>query len=89
MKLHLSAILLSSFAIYAYRNLIPLATFHGKPLDLHRKGESGWSSLIWWRIGCLALAGIVVPAAMPREYIPVDPQVRRAGDRPKYRVYRK
>ncbi|KAL7411452.1 hypothetical protein BDY24DRAFT_353656 [Mrakia frigida] len=76
-KPHLSFLLLSAFALYAYRNLWPLATFHGHPLDiaLHRgKGGDGWPSLVWWRVGLLGLVSVAVPLLVPRVYTAVDPE---------------
>ncbi|KAL7412630.1 hypothetical protein BDY24DRAFT_442169 [Mrakia frigida] len=74
-KPHLAFLLFFAFSLSAYRNLYPLATFHGQPLDIavHRgKRGDGWTSLVWWRVGILALVGVAVPLLVPRTYIPVD-----------------
>ena len=45
-------------------------TFTLRPLDA-REGR-----LLWIKIGLLAVAGIVLPLTSPRQYTPVDPEVR-------------
>ena len=44
-------------------------TFTLRPLDA-REG-----TLVWIKIGLLAVAGIVLPLTSPRQYIPIDPKV--------------
>ncbi|KAH9059057.1 hypothetical protein EDB87DRAFT_1832312 [Lactarius vividus] len=52
---HLSSLLLSTFSVYAYRNIWPLLTFTLSPVD-------AWEGpLLWVRIGLLAFAAIVIP----------------------------
>ncbi|KAI0045217.1 P-loop containing nucleoside triphosphate hydrolase protein [Auriscalpium vulgare] len=65
---HLTIVLLSAFAVYAYRDLWPLATFTLAPLD-QREG-----SLLWARIAVLGIASILIPLAIPRKYVPHDPK---------------
>ncbi|KAI0052966.1 hypothetical protein FA95DRAFT_1579668 [Auriscalpium vulgare] len=65
---HLTVVLLSAFAVYAYRDLWPLATFILTPLD-EREGP-----LLWARIAVLGIASILIPLTIPRKYIPHDPQ---------------
>lgn len=76
-KRHLAPLLFAAFALYFYRNVWPLCTFHGKPKDLalHRKGGDGWRSLTWWRCALLGVAGVLVPLLVPRTYEPSDPSV--------------
>ncbi|KAI0052513.1 P-loop containing nucleoside triphosphate hydrolase protein [Auriscalpium vulgare] len=65
---HLTIVLLSAFAVYAYRDLWPLATFTLTPLD-KREGP-----LLWAKIAALGIASILIPLTIPRKYIPLDPK---------------
>ncbi|KAI0066587.1 hypothetical protein BV25DRAFT_1403282 [Artomyces pyxidatus] len=65
---HLNVLLLSSFGVYAYRDLWPLATFTLSPVDLSE------GVLLWAKIGLLAFASIFVPLTIPRQYIPYNPK---------------
>ncbi|KAH7908629.1 P-loop containing nucleoside triphosphate hydrolase protein [Hygrophoropsis aurantiaca] len=64
---HLSILLLAIFAIFALRDLFPLATFTMQPEDI----DEGW--LLWAKITILALIGVLLPLITPRQYIPFDP----------------
>lgn len=66
---HLAFVLASTWFIYAYRDLWPLATFNLSPRDAQE------GVLLWVKIGVLTIAAVVVPLCMPRQYVPVDPQV--------------
>ncbi len=67
---HLSSLLLGTFSVYAYRNIWPLLTFILSPVD-------AWEgTLLWVRIGLLAIAAVVIPLLVPRQYIPIDPKAR-------------
>ncbi|KAI0068087.1 hypothetical protein BV25DRAFT_1834393 [Artomyces pyxidatus] len=65
---HLSVLLLATFAIYAYRDLWPLATFTQSPIDT-REGP-----LLWAKIAVLGFAAIVLPLTVPRKYTPYNVQ---------------
>jgi hypothetical protein len=67
---NLNTVLLATLATYLYRDILPLATFDEQPLDI----EEG--RLLWARIVILAGTAIFIPLLMPRQYIPVDDQVR-------------
>ncbi|VDB86203.1 unnamed protein product [Peniophora sp. CBMAI 1063] len=64
---HLTLILLTGFAVYAYRNVWPLMTYTLNPVDSE-------GALLWVKITLLGVAGIVIPLITPRRYIPVDPE---------------
>ncbi|KAH9986083.1 hypothetical protein BJV74DRAFT_845474 [Russula compacta] len=65
---HLSSLLLITFSVYAYRDIWPLLTFTLLPAD-------GWEgTLLWKKIGILAVAGVLIPLFMPRQYVPLDPK---------------
>lgn len=66
---HLATVLLVPWAVYIYRDVWPLATYHLVPAD----GAEG--ALLWAEVGVLSLAAIVVPLAIPTEYVPYDPEV--------------
>lgn len=66
---HLNTILLFSWAVYAYRDLWPLATFTLEPVDASE------GALLWAKIGVLTFVATVLPIVVPRQYIPVDPKV--------------
>ncbi|KAJ7088646.1 P-loop containing nucleoside triphosphate hydrolase protein [Mycena epipterygia] len=63
---HLNIILLTSLAVYFYRDIVPLASFNQIPLDASE------GSILWAKIGILGLAGIVVPLTIPRRYTPIN-----------------
>ncbi|KAK0220046.1 hypothetical protein IW262DRAFT_1273460 [Armillaria fumosa] len=62
---HLNTVLTITTSIYVYRDIAPLATLTGVPLD-----ASG-ACILWTKIAVL-LTGIVILLFVPREYIPVD-----------------
>lgn len=62
--------LLSAWAVYAYRDVWPLLTYHLKPLDVAE------GPVIWVKISILTLAAIAIPAFRPRHYVPYNPAVR-------------
>ncbi|SJK98372.1 uncharacterized protein ARMOST_01637 [Armillaria ostoyae] len=64
---HLNIVLTLTTSIYVYRDIAPLATFTGVPLDASE------GSILWTKIAVLLFTGIVIPLFVPREYIPVDP----------------
>ncbi|KAH7905541.1 hypothetical protein BJ138DRAFT_1017581, partial [Hygrophoropsis aurantiaca] len=66
-SIHLSTLLLATFAVFVLRDLFPLATFTMQPEDI---GE-GW--LLWAKIAILALISVVLPLITPRQYVPFDP----------------
>lgn len=67
---HLVTLLLFTFAVFAYRDVWPLATYTHVPMDLSE------GALLWVKLGVLTLSAIVVPLCIPRVYVPVDPKVR-------------
>ncbi|KAK0192591.1 hypothetical protein F5146DRAFT_1102469 [Armillaria mellea] len=64
---HLNTVLTITARIYVYRDIAPLATFTGVPLDASE------GCILWTKIVLLLFTGIVIPLFVPREYIPVDP----------------
>ncbi|CAL1706378.1 unnamed protein product [Somion occarium] len=67
-KNHLHVVLIASFALFAYRDLWPLATYTLTPAD----GAEGW--LLWTEVGVLSFAAVFIPLVSPRQYVPVDPE---------------
>ncbi|KAG9103574.1 hypothetical protein FRC06_009826 [Ceratobasidium sp. 370] len=65
---HLVTLLLIALGVYAWRDLMPLATFSLHPAD----AAGGW--LTWTRIGILSVTAVVVPLCIPRPYVPLDPR---------------
>ncbi|KAK0220002.1 hypothetical protein IW262DRAFT_1381904 [Armillaria fumosa] len=65
---HMNVILLSTSAVYVYRDIAPLATFDNVPQD-SREGP-----LLWIKTGILLFIAILIPLIIPREYTPVDPK---------------
>lgn len=66
---HLNAVLLSSWAVYVYRDVWPLATVTLQPLDASQ------GPLFWARFALLTVAGVVIPLVIPLPYVPLDPAV--------------
>ncbi|KAJ1309715.1 hypothetical protein OPQ81_006480 [Rhizoctonia solani] len=65
---HLVVLLLIALGVYAWRDLVPLATYDLHPAD----SAGGW--LTWSRIGVLTFASAIVPLCIPRVYVPLDPK---------------
>ncbi|KAG2065985.1 P-loop containing nucleoside triphosphate hydrolase protein [Suillus decipiens] len=63
---HLATLLFAVFAVFAYRDLWPLITFHDRPKDFKE------GSLLWAKVTILFLSSIVFPLVSPRQYVPVD-----------------
>lgn len=70
---HLNAVLLSSWAVYVYRDVWPLATVTLQPLDASE------GCLFWVSFALLTIAGAAIPLVIPHPYIPLDPAVRQTG----------
>ncbi|KAJ8594874.1 hypothetical protein M405DRAFT_929881 [Rhizopogon salebrosus TDB-379] len=64
---HLATLLLAIFAVFAYRDLWPLITFHQHPKELKE------GTLLWAKVVVLFLTSVVFPLVSPRQYIPIDP----------------
>ena len=78
---HLSTLLLITFSVYAYRDIWPLLTFTLVPAD-------DWEgTVLWVKMGLLAVAGVVIPLISPRQYIALDPKVRRFSPLPGHLTY--
>lgn len=67
---HLNCVLVTFWAVYAYRDLWPLATFTLHPLDIAE------GALLWVKLSLLSIASILVPILIPQRYVPLDPEVR-------------
>ncbi|KAK0496137.1 P-loop containing nucleoside triphosphate hydrolase protein [Armillaria luteobubalina] len=65
---HMNVVLLSTAAVYVYRDIAPLATFDNIPQD------SQEGSLLWIKTGFLLFTAILIPLIIPREYTPVNPK---------------
>ncbi|KAL1717785.1 P-loop containing nucleoside triphosphate hydrolase protein, partial [Schizophyllum commune] len=65
--LHLNAILFIALAVYAIRDLAPLASYGGHPLDAE-------GPLLWATIGLLLVTGVFIPLVTPGTHIPVKPE---------------
>ncbi|KAF7965838.1 hypothetical protein HWV62_41236 [Athelia sp. TMB] len=63
---HLALVLFVTFAVYACRDLWPLATFTESPVDINE------GTLLWAKISLLGLTGVVIPLVKPRVHIPID-----------------
>ncbi|KAI0066574.1 P-loop containing nucleoside triphosphate hydrolase protein [Artomyces pyxidatus] len=63
---HVNVLLLSSFGVYAYRDLWPLATSVLSPVDQPE------GVVLWVKIVLLAFASVVIPLTVPRQYIPYN-----------------
>lgn len=62
-------LLLTATAVYVYRDIWPLATYHQRPIDAN-------DGLLWVKLVILTLTSLCVPLFIPRRYIPVDPKVK-------------
>ncbi|KAJ7078496.1 hypothetical protein C8R44DRAFT_836696 [Mycena epipterygia] len=65
---HLNALLLSTFCVYFYRDIFPLATFPLTPMDL-------WEGrLLWPKVITLFAVSGIIPLVIPRQYTPLNPK---------------
>ncbi|KAJ6498479.1 hypothetical protein C8R47DRAFT_1212167 [Mycena vitilis] len=64
---HINTVLGFQTALYAYRDVYPLATYTLSPLD------SDEGAVLWVKIALLFVAAVGVPLTVPRAYVPVDP----------------
>ncbi|KAF7304266.1 hypothetical protein HMN09_00827900 [Mycena chlorophos] len=65
---HLNVVLATALLVYLLRDVVPLATYKLSPSD-------AWEGrLLWTKIVVLCITGGVIPLAMPRQYIPLDPK---------------
>ncbi|KAI1795060.1 hypothetical protein LXA43DRAFT_1080347 [Ganoderma leucocontextum] len=65
---HSVIVLLVTWVVYVYRDLWPLATFTLQPADASE------GAFLWAKVGMLTFAAVLIPLAVPRQYIPVDPK---------------
>jgi hypothetical protein len=66
---HLNSLLLVTVVVYFYRDILPLSTYTSRPLDV----SEGW--ILWSKISVLTFTGLVLPLVIPRQYVPVNPEV--------------
>ncbi|KAF7368881.1 ATP-binding cassette transporter [Mycena venus] len=65
---HLNTVMLCTFLVYFFRDVFPLATFSLAPKDL-------WEGqLLWPKVMMLFAVSVIIPVAIPRQYIPLDPK---------------
>ncbi|KAI0656583.1 multidrug resistance-associated ABC transporter [Cubamyces menziesii] len=57
---HLSFVLLLTWAVYVYRDVIPLGTTTRSPADAHE------GTLLWVKFAVLTISAIVIPVLVPR-----------------------
>ena len=67
---HNILVLLTVLAVYIYRDVWPLANYGKTPIDV----EEG--KLLWAKLTILTITAVLIPLFIPREYIPIDPDVR-------------
>ena len=72
MTRHNNSILFVALAVYAYRDIWPLATYTESPVD----GSEG--ALLWAKLIVLFTTAAIIPLVVPRQYVPVDPKVHTA-----------
>ncbi|PPR00601.1 hypothetical protein CVT24_005442 [Panaeolus cyanescens] len=61
-------ILLTTWGVYAYRDLWPLATYTLEPVDLFE------GHVLWLKVSILTVIALVLPLFIPCRYVPVDPK---------------
>ncbi|KIJ38971.1 hypothetical protein M422DRAFT_258389 [Sphaerobolus stellatus SS14] len=64
---HAISVLFVTFAVYAYRDIWPLATSTEFPIDAS-------DELLWIKLALLTVVAVIVPLMIPRQYVPVDPK---------------
>ena len=64
-------LLFVTLAVFIYRDVWPLATYDQVPVDAAVEGP-----LFWVKFAILTVIAVVVPLFIPRQYVPVDPEVR-------------
>ncbi|KAL6299635.1 multidrug resistance-associated ABC transporter [Sparassis latifolia] len=63
---HLATVLLTTWAVFVYRDVWPLATYTLTPADVAE------GRILWAKFSVLTLGAVAVPLLMPRQYTPVD-----------------
>lgn len=66
---HFNCIMFTTWLVYVYRDLWPLATFTLNPLD---RAEG---TVLWVKIALLTINGVLAPLLIPRPYVPFDSKV--------------
>lgn len=66
--MHVVSLLLFIWAVFAYRDFWPLATYSLQPADISDK-------LLWPKFIVLTMTAVGVPLLIPRPYVPFDPKV--------------
>ena len=64
-----NVILLTELALYVFRDVWPLATYAGVPLD----GKEG--KILWAKVAVLVFTAVVVPLCIPKSYTPQEAKV--------------
>ena len=67
---HLTILLLVTMGVYAYRDLYPLAFYGKQPMDALA------GRFLWPTVSILAFTSVGTLLLTPREYVPLDPEVR-------------
>jgi hypothetical protein len=62
-------LLITTFGVFAYRDVWPLATYDKRPSD------AAEGPLLWAKIGLLTISARLIPLIIPHRYVPVDPKV--------------
>lgn len=69
MTRHNNFVLFVAFAVYAHRDIWPLATYTQNPVDASE------GTLLWMKLIVLFATAVIIPLLVPRRYVPVDPKV--------------
>ncbi|KAJ8084402.1 hypothetical protein PM082_003171 [Marasmius tenuissimus] len=63
---HFNFVLFTTFAVYFYRDIYPLATYEKESKDAPE------GRILWLKLALLGLVAVVIPLFVPREYVPID-----------------
>ncbi|KDR83044.1 hypothetical protein GALMADRAFT_134555 [Galerina marginata CBS 339.88] len=61
-------VLASAGAVYAYRDIWPIATYNSHPADIAE------GRILYIKLAVLLITSVIIPLFIPRQYIPVDPK---------------
>lgn len=71
---HANTVLIPTWTVYVYRDVLPLTTYTLSPADAAEGG------IIWVKILILTYVSVIIPLVIPRQFIPADPKVEPTFD---------
>ncbi|KAL0950659.1 hypothetical protein HGRIS_007445 [Hohenbuehelia grisea] len=79
---HLSCILLTTLAVFCWRDVWPLCTYTLRPLDLptDNVNPSYAAPILWAQVAILVIIGVLIPLLRPRVSVPLSKDPNQGPD---------